>query len=268
MSTSAVAFAAVVVVFGCTRKESPSSDVPGLLTVTTASAALPPPVPSASTPQQQNADEPAAAVETAERPMESTKPRFVGRWVPDGKGMRCSWSGSYMVGRFKGTGVAVRIRDEGANLFQVVVDGEVKKVLRTDKAKGETVYPLIDGLPDAVHDVSLHRRTEARVGEAVVFGFEPIQGTALPPPPAPERRIELIGDSITTGYGNEGPGATCTYVNSQQNEYETYGAITARNLGADHVTVAWSGKTIYEMREYFDKALPQRPDGPRWDFAR
>jgi len=182
--------------------------------------------------------------------------------------MRCSWSGSYVVGRFKGTGVSARIKDEGFNLFQVVIDGEPKKVLTTDKAKGEHVYQLASGLTDGVHEVALHRRTEAKVGEAVFYGFEPDGGKLLPPAPAPDRRIETIGDSITTGYGNEGPGAACGYVNSQQNEYATYGAIAARNLGADHTTIAWSGKTLHEMKEYFDKALPQRTDAPRWDFSR
>jgi len=200
----------------------------------------------------------------------STAPRYVGRWVaePGGNGMRCAWSGSYVVGRFKGTGIAARIKDEGFNLFQVVVDGEVKKVLRTDKARGEAIYQLADGLSDAVHEVSLHRRAEAKVGEAVFYAFEPINGgKMLPTLPPPERRIETIGDSISTGYGNEGPGAACGYVNSEQNEYLTYGAIAARSLNADHTTIAWSGKTVHEMKEYFDKALPQRTDGPKWDFS-
>src|SRR5262249_26350825 len=150
-----------------------------------------------------------------------------------------------------------------------VVDGEPKKVLRTDKAKGDSIYLLADGLPDAVHEISLHRRTEAKVGEAVFFGFDAGSGgKLLPPSPAPERRIETIGDSISTGYGNEGPNATCSYVNSEQNEWLTYGAIAARNLNADHTTIAWSGKTIHEMYEYFPTVLPQRTDGPRWDFAK
>ncbi|MBX3203182.1 MAG: endo-1,4-beta-glucanase [Labilithrix sp.] len=249
---SAATLAALVVAGGCTRKDTPAADSPaGPGVVSTAAAA-------------DKAEKPArtdAAAETA-------APRFVGRWVPDGDGMRCSWSGSYVVGRFKGTAIAARIKDEGFNLFQVVIDGEPKKVLRTDKAKGEHVYPLADGLSDAVHEVALHRRTEAKVGEAVVYGFEPKGGHLLPPPPAPERRIETVGDSITTGFGNEGPSATCGYVNGEQNEYATYGAIAARNLGADHTTIAWSGKTIHEMTEYFDKSLPQRPDGPRWDHSR
>jgi lysophospholipase L1-like esterase len=240
-----VSFTALLVATACTRKDTSAPDAP-------VGASL---LPNA------------AAATSAVHPPAAATPRFVGRWVPDGNGMRCSWSGSYVVGRFKGTGVSARIKDEGFNLFQVVIDGEVKKVLRTDKVKGETLYQLAEGLPDAVHEVALHRRAEAKVGEAVFYSFEPMGGKMLPHPPAPERRIETIGDSITTGFGNEGPGAACGYVNSEQNEYATYGAIAARNLAADHTTIAWSGKTLHEMREYFDKSLPQRTDGPRWDFA-
>jgi len=241
--------AALVVVSACTRKDTPTADSPNApAIVSSAAAAVAEPVMRAAAP-------------------EKVAPRFVGRWVPDGSGMRCSWSGSYVVGRFKGTGLSARIKDEGFNLFQVVIDGEPKKVLRTDKAKGEALYQLADGLPDAVHEVSLHRRTEAKVGEAVVYGFEVTGGKLLPPPPPLERRIETIGDSISTGYGNEGPGAACGYVNAEQNEYATYGAIAARNLNAEHTTIAWSGKTLHEMKVYFDKSLPQRADSPRWDFT-
>ncbi|MDF2694023.1 MAG: Endoglucanase precursor [Labilithrix sp.] len=245
-ASGALALAAVA----CTRKDTPAADAPSgpnLVAPAAAAAAAGPVVHPVAAP-------------------EKVSPRFVGRWVPEGTGMRSSWSGSYVVGRFKGTGVSARIKDEGFNLFQVVIDGEPKKVLRTDKAKGEALYQLADGLPDAIHEVSLHRRTEAKVGEVVFYGFEP-NGKAMPPPPAPERRIETIGDSISTGYGNEGPGAACGYVNSEQNEFATYSAIAARNLGADHTTIAWSGKTLHEMRDYFDKSLPQRPDSPLWDFA-
>ncbi len=243
---------ALVVLSACTRKDTPAPDAPSL-----GPALLPTAAAANAAPALHPLPAPAKAGH-----------RFVGRWLSDGSGMRCSWSGSYVVGRFTGTGISARIKDEGFNLFQVVIDGEPKKVLTTDKAKGEHVYQLADGLADGVHEVALHRRTEAKVGEAVFYGFEPKEsGKLLPPSPAPERRIETIGDSITTGYGNEGPSAACGYVNSQQNEYATYGAIAARNLNADHTTIAWSGKTLHEMKEYFDKSFPQRPEGPRWDFS-
>lgn len=235
------AIVAAVLLASCTRKDTPAE--PPLVANVVTAAPAPPPPPSAPPPMI----------------------HYVGRWVPEGAGMRSAWSGSYVVGRFRGTRVSARIKDEGFNLFQVVVDGEAKKVLRTDKARGEMVYSLAEGLPDGVHDVALHRRTEARTGEAVFLGFEGAEMLAAPP--RLERRIEIVGDSISTGFGNEGPGAACGYVNSEQNEYATYGAIAARALRAEHTTIAWSGKTIHEMTEYFDKVLPARPDGgPLWKF--
>jgi lysophospholipase L1-like esterase len=194
--------------------------------------------------------------------------RFVGRFEPsDDHGMRFAWSGSGIIGRFAGTGVSARLRDEGKatmNAFQVVVDGEPKKVLKMQR--GRELYPLVSGLPDGVHDIAVYKRTEAEVGEVVFFGFEP-EGKMLAAPSAPERRIELIGDSITAGLGNEGPGAICPNKPHEQNEYLTYGALAARELGADHTTIAWSGKTLYSMRVYFDRSLPAREHSV-WDHAR
>lgn len=165
--------------------------------------------------------------------------------------------------RFKGTGISAHLKDEGGhNFFQVIVDGEPKAVLKSESRRD--TYTLAEGLPDGVHDIAIYKRTEARVGEVVFSGFEP-QGTMLPAPPAAERRIELIGDSITAGYGNEGPGAVCTFNPQEENQYATYGAIAARALNAEHITIAWSGKTIGEMTDFYERTLPAHTDSV-WDF--
>lgn len=228
----------------CTRRDGPATDAPSLVpTAAAATAALP------------------VVKETAAPATE----RLVGRFVREPGGMRFAWPGSAIVARFQGTGISMRLKDDGYNLFQVVVDGETKKVLRTDKTKD--LYALAEGLPDGVHELVVEKRTEAKVGEAVFVGLQPAAGgKLLAPPPARPRHIELVGDSITTGYGNEGPSATCGFVNSQQNEYLTYGAIAARALDADHTTIAWSGKTLHEMTVYFDRVLPAREDS-KWDFS-
>lgn len=189
--------------------------------------------------------------------------KLVGRFdTSDPAGVRFAWSGSMIAGRFKGTGISARIKDEGKNHFQVIVDGEPKAVIKTDHTK--EVYSLAEGLVDGVHDVAIYKRTEAKVGEVTFLGFDP-QGTMLPAPPPGERRIELIGDSITAGYGNEGPGAVCTFNPAEENQYSTYGAVAARALNAEHVTIAWSGKTIGEMTEFYERTLPTHPES-QWDF--
>lgn len=244
-----------LVLGGCTKNETSAPEKPG--------------APTTTVPQTMAMTAAPATAGDATAPLPPA--RFVGRWVKDGEGMRCAWPGCFVTAKFTGTAIAARIKDDGFNLLQVVVDGEVKKVLRLDNKKGETSYVLAEALPEGVHEISIHKRAEAKVGDILFYAFEPKSGDGpgkmLPGTPAPERRIELLGDSITAGYGNEGPNATCGYVNSEQNEYLTYGAITARNLNADHATIAWSGKTQYEMRQYLDKALPQSPGAPRWDFA-
>ena len=189
--------------------------------------------------------------------------RFVGRFdTTNPAAVRFAWPGSMILGRFKGTGISVRLKDDGKNFFQVIVDGEPKAVLHADAHKES--YPLAEGLPDGVHDVAIYRRTEPKLGETVFLGFDPT-GTMLPAAAPSERRIELIGDSITAGYGNEGPNATCTFNPAEENQYQTYGAIAARALNAEHVTIAWSAQTIGQMTDYFERTLPARPES-QWDF--
>ena len=235
MRSTLGALVALFAVVACTRQETPSAPAPTPIIASATPAAAPP----------------AATV------------RYVGRFdTTDPTAVRFAWSGSMIAGRFKGTGIAARLKDDGKNFFQVIVDGEAKQVLKTEASKD--TYTLADGLPDGVHDIAIYKRTEAEVGEAVFRGFDP-KGTMLPAPPGAERRMELIGDSITAGFGNEGPGAVCPFTPGEENQYTAYGAVAARALNAEHVTIAWSGKTIGQMTDFYERTLPSRPDS-HWDF--
>lgn len=77
---------------------------------------------------------------------------------------------------------------------------------------------------------------------AQFFGFR-CAGRFLTPPEGPARRIEVIGDSITCGYGVDGADQYCPFSAATENHYRTYAAIAARDLGADLATLAWSGTT-------------------------
>ena len=165
MRAHAFVIAMACLACACTRKDSPATDAPSLV-----------PTAAAATGPLASAEPKAGAKQTM-----ATSYRLMGRFIrePNGNGFRMAWPGSAMIGRFKGTSLSIRIKDEGHNLFQVVIDGETKKVLRTDKDQGKELFVLAEGLSDAQHDVVVERRTEAKVGEAVFLGFEPGPGAVM-----------------------------------------------------------------------------------------
>ena len=206
---------------------------------------------------------------TTDEPPAAPAVHYVGRFdAGDPEHVRMGWSGVGAVFRFDGTAASVRLDDSG-RYFTVVVDGEVQPTLAT--SPGEQTYPLAQGLAPGEHTVELYRRTEGSFGPTVLLGVE-LEGELLAPPPV-ERRIEIIGDSITCGFGNEGT-PPCGFTAETENHYLTYGAVAARALGAELSTVAWSGKgVIYNydkdvndpLPKIYDRAIPG--DGAPWDFS-
>ncbi len=196
--------------------------------------------------------------------------RYVGRYDDsDPAHVRLGWSGVGAVFRFNGTDAGVRLDDNG-KYFTVVVDGQVQANLAT--SPGEQTYPLAVGLPAGDHTVEFYRRTEGSFGPTTILGVELNGGELLAPPPV-QRRIEIVGDSITCGYGNEGV-SPCSFSAETENHYLTYGALAARTLGAELSTVAWSGKGLvnnYDMDVF--EPLPQlydrvvATDPAPWSFA-
>lgn len=55
------------------------------------------------------------------------------------------------------------------------------------------------------------------------------------------RRIEIIGDSITCGYGNEAENELCPFDTAQENPTLAYSLKTIKALGAEGHLVSWSG---------------------------
>lgn len=210
----------------------------------------------------------AADTSTGEPPAEPAV-HWVGRHDASDPGhVRMGWSGVGAVLRFAGTGASVRLDDHG-RYFTVLVDGALQPTLAT--SPGEQSYVLASGLSDGEHTLELYRRTEGSFGPTTVLGFD-LEGELLAPPPVP-RRIEIVGDSVTAGYGNEGV-APCSFSAETENHYLTYGALAARALGAELSTIAWSGKgVVYNFGDDVFEPLPQVYDRllaaepTAWDFS-
>jgi lysophospholipase L1-like esterase len=201
--------------------------------------------------------------------------RFVGRFAEDSaQGPHFAWSGSGVVAAFEGESVSVTLEDSGSNQFTVLIDGQLGTPLKTQA--GARSYVLAENLAPGSHQVELYRRTEASFGVSQFRGFDfGANGKLAPESAPPTRRIEVIGDSISCGYGNEGETATCSFSADTENHYQTYGAIAARSLDAEIVTIAWSGKGIVNnygedvtdpLPALYDRTLPGDASS-QWDFS-
>jgi hypothetical protein len=201
---------------------------------------------------------------------------FLGRFdTSDPQAPAFSWPGTAIVTRFSGTGLTVSLHDDGNNFFAVSIDGGAPNVLATSSASD--TYTMAQGLPEGEHDAVLYRRTESFQGIVHFHGFSPIGGKALIPTPPPfQRHLELIGDSITCGYGNEGVGPNCGFTPATENEWLAYGAIAARTMKAEARVIAYSGKGAYrdgggntsdQMGVLYERTFADLP-GSTWDFSK
>lgn len=200
--------------------------------------------------------------------------RYEGRFdLRDAAGPRCAWPASAVTFRVEGTGLNVRLGDSNNDEYQVIVDGQPSAVLVTrDGTHLYNVFQATAGHPQqGPHTVTLVKRTEAFFGTTQFLGFQVARGgRLLPPPPRPARRLEVIGDSISCGYGNEAKDQHERFTSATENAFLSYGAVAARAVGAEYVCLAWSGRTMWPkntMGEIYGRALPLDP-GSRWDFAR
>lgn len=103
-------------------------------------------------------------------------------------------------------------------------------------------------------------------------------GVATPPTPR-TRNIELVGDSISAGYGSRGyanPPYGCPVAGMTSGNYYTYNWALAESFSANLVPIAWSGKGMYEnccdngetMPSYYLQTLGWNAYVSDWDFSR
>lgn len=168
---------------------------------------------------------------------------FIGRYDTTGT-PRATWSGSSVLARFTGSAVAARL-DGAADLwFEIVIDGA--SVGRLVTTGGEQLYPLASGLSGAEHEVEIVRRNEGFFGELSFLGFEVTDGEIVPSEWPYAHRIEFIGDSLTCGYGIEGPNAECDFAGDTESAYSTYAMAASRELDAAAHVICYSGKGVHQ----------------------
>jgi lysophospholipase L1-like esterase len=194
--------------------------------------------------------------------------RMVGRHEHMAPGrVRYGWPGTGLRVRFHGTALWL-LMDDHARFHDVRVDAQEPD--RLDTRPGQRRYAVVKGLPEGEHTVVIRRRTEGHLGPTDVLDVE-VDGRLLPAP-APTLRMEVVGDSITTGYGNEGISRYCKFTPRTENHLRSYAALAATAVGAELSAIAWSGKGV--ARNYggelveplpaiYARSVPTEP-GSRW----
>ncbi len=219
----------------------------------------------------------ASAVFAGMIPADDPNFQYVGRInFRDRKAPGISWPGTAIRANFTGTSLKVKLRDDkGKNMFNVFIDGKYGQGHVLACEKGESVYPVATGLDNGSHELLITKRTEGEQGATAFLGLELEDGASLEaPPPRPSLRMEVFGDSISVGLGADLKRGGEHSI-AARNNFITYGAITARNLGAEYVCTAKSGIGLLKswfpttMPEYYDRLFATSLEGygPAWDFS-
>lgn len=178
------------------------------------------------------------------------------------------WAGSSIKIRFTGTDIKAILKDErGYNYYNVIIDEKNITVIKPDTIK--TTYTLAANLPKGEHTIELFKRTDAKRGMTLFYGFELNSSFKLLDLPIKKRMIEFYGNSVTVGSGMyEG---SAPY--DDENNYMSYAAITARHFNARYSCIARSG--IGLMVSWFSMIMPEmydrlNPDDStsKWDFLK
>lgn len=187
-----------------------------------------------------------------------------------------SWPGSSIKANFTGSQLKITLDDQyGKNYFSVIVDNEIYHPYVIETKKGEQEYTIATNLSSGRHSLEIYKRTEGEEGSTLFKGLVLANdGKLLAPPARFARRIEIYGDSITSGMGNEAADNARDDLLSEKNNYWAYGSIAARELNAELHTISQSGIGMmiswfpFIMPQFYDQLSAVGNNGTQWDFTK
>ncbi len=185
-----------------------------------------------------------------------------------------SWPGTSIKARFSGTSLTVWLNDsKGKNYFNVIVDGNDDYPYVIEAKPGRHNYWISETLGEGGHEVEIYKRTEGEEGDTEFLGLELADANLLTAPPKPKHKIEIYGDSITSGMGNEAAINGKDNQLSEKNNYLAWGSISARALDAELHTISQSGIGIlvswfdFTMPDFFDQLSAVGDNHSQWNFS-
>lgn len=185
------------------------------------------------------------------------------RYVRDGR-LFLNHSGASLKGVLSGTTLRLTIASEAVSpdrkaYVRLTLDGKTRRLALEP---GE--HLLTRSFSRGKHVFEIVKLTESanNTFEVISVGTD---GTFLPCHDEPERRIEFIGDSVTTGYGVLAPASDGDYKTSEQDVTRAFPGLVSHELNAAYQVIAAGGWPIWRSK-YSDYAIPDYYDNV--DFLR
>lgn len=161
----------------------------------------------------------------------------------------------------------------GSYLAVTVDDSPPRRFALTRKAQR---YPLLEN-DGKSHRIRLSHLSETWRGIVSVEGFTLDGGEFRSPPAARERKLLVIGDSVTCGEGVHRPASYRCDTNPRRPDSDhSYGMLLGRALAAETQLVCYGGRGLIrswngntdelQAPQFFDLAIPV-PDGPAADLS-
>ncbi|KAH5153016.1 hypothetical protein HBI24_083210 [Parastagonospora nodorum] len=167
--------------------------------------------------------------------------RYLGRVNPATKDL--TWSATGVSFTFTGASASIGLEGvTGTSSADLIIDGKSTYIA---DVKGPSISTPAN-LTYGNHTVEFRKSSEALWG-SIFIGNITTDGTFGPDIPVSNRKIEVIGDSITSAYGIGGT-LPCTNSAALEIISEGYGILTADALNADYSFISWSGIGI--IRNY------------------
>lgn len=171
--------------------------------------------------------------------------KICGRHVVVGDVLYLCFSAAYIEFKTNSKCVRARIRSEYPKdpviegFIGVFVDGVYTQ--RIALSEYEALYDIYTG-DDTEKIIRIVRLSETNFGKVGIIDIE-ADGYVEPTPKKPFK-MEVIGDSITCGYGVEAPEATVPFSTATENPTLAYAYLAAEELDADLHLVSWSGNGL------------------------
>lgn len=168
--------------------------------------------------------------------------RIVGRTdrsAADGS-VRFDWSGVYAETQLNGRSLQLRAGSTGKSYFDVTIDGK-----HSDKiliASPDTLITIAEKLPRGIHNISIRKCTEGRTGMTTFSEFILPAGGTLTATLPRGRHIEIIGNSLSAGYGTDSNDPRAPFTAETENCNLAYSTIIPRYYDADYTIIAHSGQ--------------------------